>query len=246
MTVNAPPGEDKAVLTVEVCLRPESGADLAAVRAAALAYCSSLPSVRYAEGPLAPPPGQHPLLDAHVASLAVVDLADRLPPGKLLLQWDVHWQVGARRGVVRGVGDRACAPPYAHPHAEPTHPSHTQPARPPHTHRPDPLLPAGRRGARGRRRGRRRRRARVPRVGPARRRVPRLLGGAGARPWLAGWARVWSAHAGALQRRAQAGQRDGGAARVPAACWLAHPLPFHLPPCTDSTAPCPLHLTPVL
>lgn len=103
MTVHAP--EDKAVLRVEVCLRPESGAELAAVRAAALAFLSSLPSVRYAEGPLTPPPGQHPLLDAHVASLAVVDLSERLPPGKLLLQWDVQWQVGA---ACWDAGQRAC------------------------------------------------------------------------------------------------------------------------------------------
>ncbi|PRW58109.1 pachytene checkpoint 2-like protein [Chlorella sorokiniana] len=90
----APPGEDKAVLNVEVCLRPDSAAELGAVRAAALQFITSLSSVRYAEGPLHPPPGQHPLLDAHVQSIRVVDLAPgRIPPGRLLLQWDVAWQV---------------------------------------------------------------------------------------------------------------------------------------------------------
>lgn len=90
-----PPGEDKIVLNVEVCLRLDSGADLGAVRTAALAFLTSLSSVRYAEGPLAPPAGQHPLLDAHVASLLVTDLSDGVPPGKLLLQWDVSWNVSS-------------------------------------------------------------------------------------------------------------------------------------------------------
>ena len=91
--LGAPPGDDKAVLTVEVCLRPDSAAELGVVRAATLQFLSSLSSVRYAEGPLHPPPGQHPLLDAHVQSIRVVDLAPgRIPPGRLLLQWDVAWQ----------------------------------------------------------------------------------------------------------------------------------------------------------
>lgn len=89
----APPGEDKALLNVEVCLRPDSAADLGTVRAAALQFLTSLSSVRYAEGPLHPLPGQHPLLDAHVQSIRVVDLAPgRIPAGRLLLQWDVAWQ----------------------------------------------------------------------------------------------------------------------------------------------------------
>lgn len=101
----APPGEDKAVLNVEVCLRPDSAAELGVVRAAALQYLTSLSSVRYAEGPLHPPPGQHPLLDAHVQSIRVVDLAPgRIPPGRLLLQWDVAWQASSLGGRVRGGG----------------------------------------------------------------------------------------------------------------------------------------------
>ena len=98
MTVTGPctsAGDDKVLLNVEVQLRPDSRADLGAVRAAALAYLASLPSVRYAEGPLCPPPGQHPLLDAHVQGLAVVDLGGSVPPGKLLLQWDVAFNVSA-------------------------------------------------------------------------------------------------------------------------------------------------------
>ncbi|KAL4430726.1 hypothetical protein ABPG75_005982 [Micractinium tetrahymenae] len=91
----APAGEpDKVTLNVEVCLRPDCQADLAAVRSAALAFLGSLPSVRYAEGPLAPPPGQHPLLAAAAQSVRVVDLpAGRAAPNKLLLQWDVTWNV---------------------------------------------------------------------------------------------------------------------------------------------------------
>ena len=116
MTVSlagAPPGEDKAVLNVEVCLRPDSAVELGAVRAAALQFLSSLSSVRYAEGPLHPPPGQHPLLDAHVQSIRVVDLAPgRIPPGRLLLQWDVAWQVRIAAGRGRGG-----AVAYGHPPA---------------------------------------------------------------------------------------------------------------------------------
>lgn len=85
------------VLTVEVCLRQESRAELGTVKAAALAYLTTLPSVRYAEAALAPPPGQHPLLDAHVQSMRIADVGDQLPYGKLLLQWDVAWNVSGSR-----------------------------------------------------------------------------------------------------------------------------------------------------
>lgn len=78
---------DKVTLNVEVCLRPDCQADPAAVRSAALAFLGSLPSVRYAEGVLAPQAGQHPLLEAAAQSVRVVDLpAGRVTPNKLLLQ----------------------------------------------------------------------------------------------------------------------------------------------------------------
>ena len=97
--------DGKVPLSVEVCLRADTHADPAAVRAAALAYLSSLPSVRYAEGRLAAPPaGQHPLLEAAVTSMVVADLPPgRVAPNKLLLQWDVSWHVSGRRAP-RGVG----------------------------------------------------------------------------------------------------------------------------------------------
>ena len=107
MTVPAAAGgasaeDGKVALTVEVCVRPECGADLHAVEAAARAYLAALPSVRYAEGPLEPPlPGQHPLLDAAVQGLAVADLGGAAPPGKLLLPWDVSWQARCGRELPR-------------------------------------------------------------------------------------------------------------------------------------------------
>lgn len=86
--------DDKVALTVEVCVRPDCQADLGAVRSAALAFLTSLPSVRYVEGPLALPPGQQPLLDAAVLSVRVADLpCGRMAHNKLLLQWDVCWNV---------------------------------------------------------------------------------------------------------------------------------------------------------
>lgn len=111
--------EDKVVLSVEVCVRQDSRADLGTVKAAALAYLLTLPSVRYAEALLAPPPGQHPLLDAHVQSMRICDIGDQLPHGKLLLQWDVAWTVsGSKCGTqpCRSCDDvqlrfsRACQP----------------------------------------------------------------------------------------------------------------------------------------
>jgi hypothetical protein len=98
MNGGAADGEDKAELNVEVCLRAESQADLGLVKAAALAFLTSLSSIRYTEAPLAPRPGQHPLLEAHVQSMHVVDLSERVPPGKLLLQWDVAWNVSTAGG----------------------------------------------------------------------------------------------------------------------------------------------------
>lgn len=92
----AAPASDpaKVTLNVEVCLRPDCQADLAAVRSAALAFLGSLPSVRYAEGPLALPPGQQPLLEAAAQSVRVVDLpAGRVAPNKLLLQASC-WSTG--------------------------------------------------------------------------------------------------------------------------------------------------------
>ncbi|KAL4859562.1 Pachytene checkpoint protein 2 [Chlorella vulgaris] len=86
-------GEDKVALTVEVCLRPESQAHPSAVKAATLAFLASLSSVRFADAALAPQPGSHPLLDAHAQSIRIVDVGDKLPAGKLLLQWDVAWTV---------------------------------------------------------------------------------------------------------------------------------------------------------
>lgn len=86
-------GEDKVALTVEVCLRPESQANPSAVKAATLAFLASLSSVRFADAALAPQPGSHPLLDAHAQSIRIVDVGDKLPAGKLLLQWDVAWTV---------------------------------------------------------------------------------------------------------------------------------------------------------
>lgn len=102
--------DGKVALTVEVCVRADSPADLGAVRAAALAFLGSLSSVRYAEGPLAPPAGQHPLLDAHVESIAVVDLGARLPPNKLLLSWDVAWQASRLGSAPRVLGGPRCRP----------------------------------------------------------------------------------------------------------------------------------------
>ena len=93
--------EDKVLLTVEVQLTQESQEGLAAVKAAALAFLSSLPSVRYMEAQLASAPGQHPLLDMHVQSMRVVDVGDKLPPGKLLLQWDVAWNVSYELAACR-------------------------------------------------------------------------------------------------------------------------------------------------
>ena len=105
--MNGSSGEGKVLLTVEVQLKPESQADMAAVKAAALAYLGDLPAVRYAEGPLAAPqqhpPGwgaQHPLLEAAVRSMRVADLGGAVAPNKLLLQWDVEWQVGRPKALV--------------------------------------------------------------------------------------------------------------------------------------------------
>ena len=114
MNSGAADGDEKAVLNVEVCLRAESQADLGLVKAAALAFLTSLSSIRYTEAPLAPPPGQHPLLEAHVQSMHVVDLSERVAPGKLLLQWDVAWNVSIWEG---GANLRAwnCTPRNATP-----------------------------------------------------------------------------------------------------------------------------------
>ena len=80
---------EKVRIDVEVCCRPDCAVEPGAVREAVGRWLASLATVRYSEGPVRPPPGEYPLLDASVESIAFVDLGDAAKPG---------CQVGAGRG----------------------------------------------------------------------------------------------------------------------------------------------------